>query len=100
MKKTLAGLFLLISTSVSAGAYIDIGASYIDSLQIKDTVSLDFNDSSIVAQRITELDVDSWVIMLRVGYKFKSNMVIEYDTYGIQDIQLERINVFYRHEWK
>lgn len=96
MKKfMLAAALLLTTISVQAGVYLDLGASYIDNLDLIERASVTYGDYTISAERTVELEVSDWAGMARIGYEH-SSWHFEYESMGIPKYHFERVNVYYR----
>ena len=98
MKTVLVLLVLLFNNNATAGAYIDIGLTYIDNVDVVSSGRVDLFGYEVTAEYTHNLEVEGLVPMLRVGYNYKG-WVIEYDTIGSPDVMIPRINGFYRFEF-
>jgi len=100
----LAGLVAVIVainvfTKAEAGAYLDIGISYVDEVGIVQRASIDFSGYTISAEYSATIDVEQYAGMLRFGYLFDNNVGLEYDFVGTPEQHLRRVNMFYRLEF-
>ena len=99
MKHILVLLVLLFSTNATADVYIDLGLTYIDNVDVVSSGRVDLFGYEVTAEYTHNLEVESLVPMLRVGFIHKG-WAIEYDTIGSPDVMIPRINGFYRFTFK
>jgi len=98
MKHILVLLVLLFSTNTTADVYIDLGFTYIDDVNVVSSAKVDIFGYESTAEVTHNLEVKSWVPMLRVGF-IHNGWGIEYDTIGSPSVMIPRINGFYRFEF-
>ena len=90
---------LLLPIPAMAEFYIDLGATYLDELEYTQRVELSFMGITHSAEASATLDIDGWVPMIRLGYLYHS-LGVELDYIGTSDINLRRINAFYRFSFR
>lgn len=97
MKKLLIAIGLALTTisAQAAGFYLDLGVAYVDQFSITESISISNEQFTTVYEGTATIDVDSVVPMLRFGYDWNS-FVIEYDTIGVSEQSIQRVNIFYR----
>jgi len=89
-----------------ADAYVDLGVTYIDNVDVTTSGTVDLFGYELGAEYTSNLVVEGYVPMLRVGYTYAGDVTIfkglsiEYDAIGSPDVMVPRINAFYRFTFK
>lgn len=92
--------------SAHADVYVDVGVAYIDEVDVITSGRVDLFGYEIEAEYTSNLVVEGYVPMLRVGYTYRGDvgifngLSIEYDAIGSPSVMIPRVNVFYRFTFK
>ena len=93
-------------TKVHADVYVDIGITYIDDVDVITSGRVDLFGYVVEAEYTSNLIVEGYVPMLRIGYTYRGDvgifngLSVEYDVIGSPSVMIPRINMFYRFEFK
>jgi len=104
MKKLIVSLSVLLllfgyNSIANAEVYLDLGFTYVDDVNVVSSTRLRLLGHDVTAEVNHTLEVDNFVPMIRIGYMYKG-FAIEYDTIGVPDLVIPRINTFYRLKFK
>ena len=89
---------LLFITPAYAGGYLDLGITFLDRVEIRETVVLEspFGNSTLTETAL--VPVETSVPMIRLGYEL-DGLHVELEAIGESELTLQKGSVFYRWEF-
>ena len=88
-------LLLFLPFPVNAGGYLDLGITFLDRVEIRETVVLEspFGNSTLTETAL--IPVETSVPMLRLGYEMEG-LHVELEAIGESELTLQKGSVFYK----